>query len=163
MKWKINVESCHKSRPALERESVAAGGGRVGYKKVVDIAMGGLQYDDPLLCICAIVIAFDRKLNFLYSEKAYFKGLYLYKDKLLCRRKPLWKWMLEALLNDHKSLHKKLLFPLLTSLSSPKTALNIWGPKLPWKYRTNLPLFTFSFNWAAECTVSNFRPENHNK
>ena len=36
----------------------------------------------PLLCICAIVIGFDRKLNFLYYEKAYFKGLYLYKDKL---------------------------------------------------------------------------------
>ena len=50
--------------------------------------MGGLQYDDPLLCICSIVIAFDRKLNFLlYSEKAwYFKGLYLYKDKLLCTK-----------------------------------------------------------------------------
>ena len=146
MKWKINVESCHKSRPALERESVAAGGGRVGYKKVVDIAMGGLQYDDPLLCICAIVIAFDRKLNFLYSEKAYFKGLYLYKDKLLCRRKPLWKWMLEALLNDHKSLHKKPSYWRLPK-NRPKIALNIWVIKLPQKLRTNLPLFTFIFNW----------------
>ena len=37
----------------------------------------------PLLCICAIVIGFDRKLKFLYYEKANFKGLYLYKDKLL--------------------------------------------------------------------------------
>ena len=100
-KWKINVESRHKSQP-LEKESLAAGGPWTGgYKKIlVDIAMGGLQYDDPLLCICAIVIAFDRKLNFLYSEKAYTSKavcrlmlssvvaelrLYLYKDKLFAR------------------------------------------------------------------------------
>ena len=45
----------------------------------------------PLLCICAIVIGFDRKLNFLYYEKAYFKGLYLYKDKLLVGSQQLYQ------------------------------------------------------------------------
>jgi hypothetical protein len=49
-------------------ESSCPGGFSAG-KKVVDIAMGGLQYDDPLLCICGIVIGFDRKLNFLCHDK----------------------------------------------------------------------------------------------